>query len=87
MRIKLDEPVWVGRWCVAAVTRCSVLETMRLGIPCFQVFKRPVAVLTREKDNTKAFRPDGSDLSLYELEKLCPGMRDAFEHRCASLGR
>ena len=87
MTLKLDGPEWVGSLSIAAVARCFVLESNRLGIPCFQVLKRPVAILTREKNATKAIRPDGSAISRDELEQLCPGMRDVFEHRCASSRR
>ncbi|MGI9426042.1 MAG: hypothetical protein ACR2PA_22895 [Hyphomicrobiaceae bacterium] len=81
----LDDIVKVGELRVAAASRRSISEVNHFGVCSFYAAKRPIVILMRRAGNTTAFLSHGPAIMLDELDRTYPGLRGAFEQRCAAM--
>lgn len=78
MRTELDDIVRIGAVTIAALAKRSVFSRGSLGV-AFHGTKRPVAILIRHDDMTRAFEINGRQIALDEFERRFPGRRTEFE--------
>jgi len=78
MRAELDDIVRIGAVTIAALTQRSVSSRGFRGVALHGT-KRPVAILIRLDDMTRAFEIDGRQIALDAFERRFPGQHAEFE--------
>jgi hypothetical protein len=78
MRTELDDIVRIGAVTIAATAQRSVRGRGSHGVALHGT-KRPVAILTRHDDMTRAFEINGRRIAWDEFERRFPGQRAEFE--------
>ncbi len=87
IRIELDDVICVGGVAIAAVVKRWVHHFDGFHAPSICGAKRPVAVLIRRHEGTRAFEIDGLRIDLDEFEQRFPGQRASFERAANTGGR
>ena len=81
MAIELEKIVTVGDHQVAAVVQRNIVhDRRRCGVTGWFV-KRPLAILITDGTGIRAFDPHGVPIALEDVERLCPGAKQAFGRR------
>ena len=83
MDLILDPLVFAGGAAFAALSRTDV---MRHGAGCVGT-KGAVALLIRQGADIRAFSPKGREMTMDEVEALCPGALARFEQAAAEASR
>ncbi len=79
MKFFLDSPVIFGKTVVAAVSRNTISENMSNSHIAVTGAKYPVVLLVKSDDLVIALNPNGTSVTLNDVEILCPGMISQFE--------